>query len=139
MSNFVEEIIDKAIINKWCVMPDCTTCGASKFKANLVIAASKKTDLDFREKIQLAEDDKEYIAPAFHHLNDQEKSKIILVIIKEITDLSKRALMRHLSKTKDPYELIIDQIRYSGGDNFSKLKYFSVGTPFDRFILASFS
>ena len=47
--------------------------------------------------------------------------------------------MRHLSKNKDPYELIIDQIRYSGGDNFNKLKYFSVGTPFDRFILTNFS
>jgi len=139
MSNFVEEIIDKAIINNWCVMPDCTTCGASKFKANLVIAASKKTDLDFRERTEIDHEDKEYIAPAFHHLSDQEKSKIIFVIIKEITNLSKRALMRHLSKNKDPYELIIDQIRYSGGDNFNKLKYFSVGTPFNRFILTNFS
>lgn len=134
MSNFIEEIIDKAIINKWCVMPDCTTCGASKFKANLIIASSKKTDLDFKEKTEIDSGDKEYISPAFHHLKDNELQIVIDIIINELTNLSKTALKRHFSVSEEPYELILHQIRISGKENFEKLRYYSVGTPFSQFI-----
>ena len=134
MTNFIEEIIDKAIINKWCIMPDCTTCGASKFKANLVIASSKKTNLDFKEKTKIDFKDKEYIATAFHHLKNDELQKIVEIIINELISLNKTALKRHFSVSEEPYEIIIDQIKMSGKENFEKLKYYSVGTPFSQFI-----
>lgn len=134
MTNFIEEIIDKAIINKWCVMPDCTTCGASKFKANLVIASSRKTDLDFKKRTKIDFQDKEYIAPVFHNLKDNELQKIIDIIINELTNLSKVALKRHFSVSEEPYELILHQIKISGKENFEKLRYYSVGRSFSQFI-----
>jgi hypothetical protein len=133
MSNFIEEIIDQAIINNWCVMPNCTTCGASKFKANLIIAASKKINLNFKNRIKIDGPNREYIAPVFHNLDQEELHKIINVIIKELTNLSKKAIMRHFSKSKEPYDLILGQIKMSGEENFDNLKYYSVGTPFSRF------
>jgi hypothetical protein len=41
--------------------------------------------------------------------------------------------MRHFSKSKEPYDLILGQIKMSGEENFDNLKYYSVGTPFSRF------
>ncbi|TVL96557.1 MAG: hypothetical protein CV087_23680 [Candidatus Brocadia sp. WS118] len=46
MKNYFLEVLNDAVLNKWCVQPWCTTCGASDFRTAVAAISDIQSDLE---------------------------------------------------------------------------------------------
>ena len=92
MLNWIKILVDTATKRRWCVKPNCTTCGASEFRCALTMNAAQKSKIilsNIRVNTTYNNHPKK---PILNDLSDENYKVCIKSISKELAQLTQKEI-----------------------------------------------